>query len=271
MGKKRKIRKVKRIPPKRPRAYRRRKKIQFGEFARKLVKPLIIVSVLLVLVLACYFVLQRFRIKNVIVEGNAHYSGEEIKEMVLGDKWENNTLYVAMKYRNKQMDDIPFVEALDVEILSADSVKITVFEKAMAGYIEYKGQYFYFDKDGTIVESSNIKTAGIPQILGLSFDHIVIIEKLPVEDETVFMQILDVTKLLNKYGIQAEKIYFDSHKDMTLYFGETRINLGNTDYIDEKVMKVKAILPEIEGKKGVLRLENYKADSTSVSFELENE
>lgn len=271
MGKKKKIRKVRRIHPKKNRPYRKRKKMQFGEFAKKLIKPLIIITVLLVLLFAGYFGLQCFRIENVIVEGNAHYTNDEIKEMVLGDKWGKNTLYVAMKYRNKQMDDIPFVEALDVEILSADSVKITVFEKALAGYIEYKGQYFYFDKDGTIVESSNVKTAGIPQIMGLSFDHIVVMEKLPVEDETVFMQILDVTKLLNKYGILAEKIYFDSRKDMTLYFGETRISLGNTDYIDEKIMKVKAILPEIEGKKGVLRLENYKADSTSVSFELENE
>jgi len=271
MAKKKKMRRVKRIHPKRQGTYRKRKKVQTGEFVKKLVKPLIIVGILLVLFFAGYLVLQRFHIENVIVEGNVHYTNEEIKEMVLGDKWGKNTLYVAAKYRNKQMDDIPFVEAVDVEILSADSVKITVYEKAMAGYIEYKGQYFYFDKDGTIVESSNVKTAGIPQILGLSFDHIVIMEKLPVEDETVFMQILDVTKLLNKYGILAEKIYFDSQKDMTLYFGETRISLGNTDYIDEKIMKVKAILPEIEGKKGVLRLENYKADSTSISFELENE
>ena len=43
----------------------------------------------------------------------------------------------------------------------------------------------------------------------------------------------------------------------------------NTDYIDEKIMKLKMILPNIEGKNGVLRMENYTPQSTDVTFELE--
>jgi len=244
-----------------------KKKISF----KPIIKPAIILGIIGALLLAGILIISRFQIKKVIVEGNVHYTSEEIQEMVLGGRWGKNTLYVAYKYQDKQVDDIPFIETLDVEIVSTDTVKITVYEKAMAGYIEYMGQYFYFDKDGTIVESSNIKTLGIPQIMGLSFDHIVLKEKLPVEDEDVFKQILDITQLLNKYGVAAEKIYFDNDRNKTLYYGDVRVNLGNSDYMEEKIMKVKAILPELDGKKGVLRLENYKADSSSVSFELDEE
>ena len=74
---------------------------------------------------------------------------------------------------------------------------------------------------------------------------------------------------MEKYGISAEQIYFDRDYQITLYFGEAKIKLGSTEYIDEKIMKLKMILPNIEGKKGTLRMENYTSDSSGVTFELE--
>ena len=210
-----------------------------------------------------------FTVKNVVVEGNFHYTDEEIQEMVLGGTLGRNSLYLTLKYHNKQVEDVPFIETMDVNIVSADTVKITVYEKTMAGFVEYMGQYFYFDKDGTVVESSDVKTLGIPQIKGLKFDHIVLLEKLPVDDETIFNHILDISQLLDKYGIRAEQIYFDNDYKVTLYFGDAKIRLGSTDYIDEKIMKLKMILPSIEDKKGTLRMENYTSDSSNVTFELE--
>ena len=229
----------------------------------------ITVIVLAVMLGILYFAFYYFTVKTVTVEGNVHYSDEEIQEMVLGGKLGRNSLYLTLKYRNKQIEDVPFIETMDVDIVSNDTVKITVYEKTMAGYVEYMDRYFYFDKDGTVVESSDIKTLGIPQIKGLQFDHIVLLEKLPVEDETIFNHILDISQLLEKYGIQAQQIYFDKDYKITLYFGDAKIKLGNTDYIDEKIMKLKMILPSIEDKKGTLRMENYTSDSSNVTFEME--
>lgn len=226
--------------------------------------------IIVIFLLAGYLLLHYFTINTVIVEGNVHYSDEAIQEMVMGGRFDHNSLYLSLKYHNKQIEDIPFVETMDVNILSPNSVKITVYEKSMAGFVEYMGQYFYFDKDGTVVESSTVKTLGVPQIKGLQFDHIVLLEKLPVEDDTIFNHILDISQLLEKYGISAEQIYFDKNYEITLYFGDCRIKLGNTDYIDEKIMKLKMILPNIEGKKGVLRMENYTSESTDVTFEVED-
>lgn len=216
-----------------------------------------------------FLVSDYFTVKTVVVEGNVHYTDEEIQEMVMGDRLGHNSIYLSMKYHDKQIKDVPFVETMDVTIVSADSVKITVYEKTMAGFVEYMGQYFYFDKDGTVVESSTVKTMGVPQIKGLQFDHIVLLEKLPVDDDTIFNHILDISQLLEKYGISAEQIYFDKDYQITLYFGQAKIKLGSTEYIDEKIMKLKMILPSIEEKKGTLRMENYSSDSSNVTFELE--
>lgn len=229
----------------------------------------IAVLVLAVMLGGMYLLNDFFTVKNVVVEGNVHYSDEEIQELVLGGTLGRNSLYLTLKYHNKQIDDVPFIETMDVNIVSADTVKITVYEKSMAGFVEYMGQYFYFDKDGTVVESSTVKTLGVPQIKGLKFDHIILLEKLPVSDDAIFNHILDISQLLEKYGISAEQIYFDQNYEITLYFKDAKIKLGSTDYIDEKIMKLKMILPDIEDKKGTLRMENYTSDSSNVTFEVE--
>ncbi|MCI9429789.1 MAG: cell division protein FtsQ [Lachnospiraceae bacterium] len=192
-------------------------------------------------------------------------------DMVMTGTLGNNSLYLALKYKNKGVDNIPFVQTMDVKILSPDTIKITVYEKAMAGYIEYLGRYMYFDKDGIIVESSELQTPGVPQVSGLTFGYVVMHEKLPVENPEIFEDILDITQLLNKYEIQADKILFDKSMRKTLYFGEARVSLGSNDNIGEKIMKLKAILPELSGKKGLLRMDNYSEEMQNITFEIDSE
>ena len=188
--------------------------------------------------------------------------------MVIGDGFlAKNSIILSLKYRNKEIKDVPFIETMSVRILSPTTIKITIYEKAVAGYVEYMGQYIYFDKDGTVVESSDIRTEGIPQIMGMKFDHVVLWEKLPVSDEEIFKNILDVSQLLEKYEIKVDKIYFDDDYNVTLYFDQARVKLGSFDYIDEKIIRLKAILPELKGKKGVLKLQNFTVDSEYASFE----
>ena len=46
---------------------------------------------------------------------------------------------------------------------------ITVYEKAVIGYIRYMGCNMYFDKDGIVVESSTETFEKVPEIIGLKF------------------------------------------------------------------------------------------------------
>ncbi|MBO4846973.1 MAG: cell division protein FtsQ/DivIB [Lachnospiraceae bacterium] len=250
---------------------RERKPFEGFEFHidKHTVKILIIVTAI-VMVLGCafgYFV-KKYTVDTIIVEGSTHYTTEEISRMVIGDGFlSKNSVLLSLKYRNKEIKDVPFIETMSVRIMSPTSIKITIYEKAIAGYVEYLGQYIYFDKDGTVVESSDIRTEGIPQVMGMKFDHVVLWEKLPVSDEEIFKNILDVSQLLGKYEIKVDKIYFDDNYNVTLYFDDARVKLGSFDNIDEKIIKLKAILPELKGRKGVLRLENYTVDSGYASFE----
>ena len=213
------------------------------------------------------FLSYHYAVRHVIVEGNKHYSAQEVQSMVLKGYLGDNSLYLSLKYKNKEIKGIPFIDTMDVIIVSNDTIKISVYEKALAGYVEYLGRYMYFDNDGMIVEAAKVTTKGIPQVTGLNFDHVVLYEKLPVENDEIFQNILTITKLLNKYDVICDKIQFDSSYNVTLGYGKVKVNIGKLENLDEKLMQLPYILPSLEGESGTLDLQNYTQESKSVSFE----
>ncbi len=225
------------------------------------------IAVLAVAASAVTYILDHYHVETVYVEGNIHYTSEEIIALVTSERFGDNSLFLSLKYKNKGIQGIPFIEKMDVKVLSPDTVRIIVYEKSVAGYVEYLDRYMYFDRDGIIVEASEMKTDGIPEITGISFDQVILYEPLPVENQEIFKKILSMTQILSKYGISADKIYFDRSSEMTLYFGDVRARLGGEDNIEEKVGRLQQILPAAEGKKGVFRLESYKGSGDNVSFE----
>ena len=101
-----------------------------------------------------------YTVRTVYVEGNVHYTEDEIMEIVMSGPLGDNSLYLSLKYRDRGIQDIPFVDVMNVSILAPDTIKITVYEKALAGYVKYLDTYMYFDKDGYVVESSGRAAAG---------------------------------------------------------------------------------------------------------------
>lgn len=234
----------------------------------KIILVILILALILAAVLgALLYIISAYKIKTVYVEGNIHYTDEEIRNIVMAGSLGNNSVFLSLKYSKKGIEDIPFVQTMDVNILSPDTVRIMVYEKSLAGYVEYLGRYMYFDKDGIVVENSEVKTAGIPQVTGLSFNYVIMYQPLPVEDKKVFGTILEMTKLMSKYELSADRIYFTPDYEMTVYFGEARVAIGTGDNIDEKMMMIQSVKEELEGKKGVLHLENYNEDTKNVTFE----
>ena len=225
---------------------------------------MIVLAVLAVLVVGLgVYVKTTYTVQTVYVEGNMHYTVDEIKEIVMGGPFGDNSLFLSLKYRNKGISDVPFVDVIDVEVLSADTIKIHVIEKMLTGYISMLDTYLYFDKDGYVVESSAVKTAGVPQIAGLEFDHVVVGRQLPVEDEEIFHSILNITKLLNKYQLNSDKIYFASDGGVTIWFQDIKVTLGNDMFtLEDKIMRLPEFLESLAGKSGVLQMTGYDERGT---------
>ncbi len=235
---------------------------------RKKIRICVILGCITLVLFVFWKVLDIFTVRNVYVEGNKHYTSDEIRRMVEKGWFGDNTLVLSLRYADKSITGIPFIQTMDVDVVDRDSIRVNVYEKALAGYVEYLGSYMYFDKDGIIVENSEKTSYGIPEVTGLKFDHLVMYEPLPVEDPSVFKNILSVTQLLEKYGIMANRIYFDKSGDMTMTFGQVRVNLGDGTLLEEKLQHLQGILQkeELQGKKGELDMSRFSTGKESTTF-----
>ena len=240
--------------------------------ALRLHKSLYVIAIILLVLLiaggiAYKYINDNYTVTNIYVTGNTHYTNDEIIDMVLDDKPSHNSLFLSLKYRDKSIENIPFIEKVDVDIVSKDTIRINVYEKAIAGYFAHLGRYMYFDRDGIVVESSYETSDEVPQVMGLKFDYIIMYEKLPTPNDAIFEEILDITQLLSKYNLKADRIFFDSEYNVYLYFDNVEVSLGTRDFIDEKIIQLQYILPELEGKNGILEMKDFDDGTKNITFE----
>lgn len=234
-------------------------------------KIVIFISVTLILILVILVLaVQRIDDNDIFIEGNKKYTKEEMIEYIFDSKWDRNPFVLFYNTRFRETKEIPFVDTYEVEILSLDSVRVTVYEKKMIGYVTYMGTNMYFDKDGMVVENSMEVIDGIPPVIGLEFDRIVLNEKLPVEDEEVFDVVLDTTQALDKYEIRVDKIYISEDNEVTLFKENIEVMLGKNKDINDKVRSLDDMMPKLEGLNGTLDIREYNENNTGYTFKKKN-
>lgn len=80
-------------------------------------------------------VTQVFTVEQVVVEGNELYDSSQIESMILDDDYSWNSLYVYLKYRFKDIGEVPFVDTMEVSLDNPHTVHVKVYEKGMLGYL----------------------------------------------------------------------------------------------------------------------------------------
>ena len=227
-----------------------------------------IVLILLFLIAAGGCIAYTLRIDDgeIEIRGNQKYTKEEMTAYIVKSDLDRNPFILYYKTKFGKQEKIPFVDEYDVEFTSLQKIKITVYEKKIIGYVQYKGVNMYFDKDGTIVESSTEEIENIPRITGLKFDYIVLDETLPVGDEKIFHLILDLTQALAKYEVGVDRIYISENQEVTLYMEQVVVELGkNTDMV-EKIQSLADMMPNLSGLSGTLNMKEYDENGNGYTF-----
>jgi cell division protein FtsQ len=223
-------------------------------FFKSIIKFLVVIFIILI-PLGIFFM--TCRLENITVEGNNHYSKEELIEKVVNKSTDRNTLLLYGRYKYGEVDSIPFVEDVSIEIINKNTAKIHVYEKVIIGCIEHMGGYMYFDSDGYIVESSNEKVDKVPFITGLQFSKIVLYDKLEIPNNDLFLVILNITQLIYKYELDVNTIRFNKENEITLDCGNIKVLLGKRDTYDEQIAELKSLLPNAGNKKIVIDLRTF--------------
>lgn len=258
-------------------------------------KALFAAMVLIVLAALLSFI-NYYSLQNVTVLGNVHYTEEEIKAEVTKGILGNNTWVVSHTRSSFTPDDMELIDQIDVTMKDHHTLQITVQERQLIGYVQYLDCNLYFDSEGRVMDSvireeengtdtadggSEALTAEAvgktatsfvaamkeaPRITGLSFTHAQLHEILPVSDDSVFYTILGIARMINKYDINPDEVNFDENMQITLTYGNLTVNLGKDELIEEKLTRMAAILPSIEGKSGVLHMEDYTSGTQNIVF-----
>ena len=72
--------------------------------------------------------------------------------------------------------------------------------------------------------------------------------------------------MLSKYSLSVDKIYFSPDYQVTLIFGNVQFAMGDSGDLDEKISKVQYLLPNLEGKEGVVDMREYTEETDKISF-----
>ena len=72
-------------------------KIRFGRVKRILILSAILVLLVVALASGYIYIVDNYTITTIYVEGNIHYTNEEIIEMVMDGRYANNSLFLSWK------------------------------------------------------------------------------------------------------------------------------------------------------------------------------
>ncbi len=233
---------------------------------KKVNKGIIAAVVLIVIGVAVVLIATQFHISEIEFSGNMHYTDDEMLSEIKKHNYIDNSLIYTARSSIRNPGDIPFIEKYDVEYVNNHKIAVTVYEKSMVGCVENMGEFMYFDKEGTVLESNAKRLKDIPLIKGLKFKSMVVGEKLPFEDKKMAGYILNITQLIKKYELAIDTVKFEND-EVNLIYKKIVIALGSPANVDEKLAELPNILEKAKGMKGTLHMESFTVGSGIATFD----
>ncbi|MBO4872322.1 MAG: hypothetical protein J5496_02785 [Lachnospiraceae bacterium] len=234
-----------------------------------------ILPILLVLMIAAAAVLLLLPANGVSYDGTSVYTDEELNQLIFGTD-SPRYYYARIREIFRKHREIPFLARYDVVFEEGRNIRVHLYEKSLAGYLRFQNYYLYFDWDGVLVEIGTQRVEGMYEVKGLSVEHAVKGEVLPLKDSGVLHTMLTLTQFLNRetiyhsgreilLGSLCSGICFKSD-GVELEMGGITVFLGDTDNVEGKLYAMEDILPELAGKQGTLYLDSYRSGAVDPRY-----
>ncbi len=215
---------------------RRRKKNYSAYYIMMLTVTALVFALLSVTVL--------FNAEQIVIEGESIYSNEriiEVSELKIGDNLVRlNTAAV----ENRLFNTLVCIDGVKVEKSFPATIKIVIEEAVPMVNIHYKGKYYIMSYRNRVIEISNSPK-----------DCVLIKGYVPVEGIEVGDEMKTVeenqTELVNEIVALLEENGFENIKEIDIsdelnilinYEDRVKIQLGNSQQLDEKIYKAKWLI-----------------------------
>lgn len=220
---------------------------------------------IVLLIMMIGVIIGQCQIEEIIVNGNETYTKDEVEASVRENCVDNTVFYTVLAALGKN-DYLPFVEELDVTFLGKNKILVEVREKMRAGMIQEMSEFCYFDKDGTLLETSGVRIKDVPLITGLQMNECILNEKIEPKEENVFPIILKMAQLIIKYEIPVSEIQFNTVSDIRIRSNSIWVNMGDMTELDAKMAELPSVLESLYGKQGELNMEHFSEENKIISF-----
>lgn len=213
------------------------------------------ILILIVVLILVYSI----KINKINIINNSNYNDSELVNQIFGSKNNINSLSFFLRDKFLPHKEIIYVERYEVNWRSPIEVDLIVYTKPVIGYIKFMSNYFYFDKDGYVCESSTEKKQGIAEFTGLKIDNITLNQKLKIRDKSFMDSILNISDNMSiYYNLPIDLVNYMSITDIRLKLYDIEVRLGDNGYMETKFSVLSDMIDKIKDKKGILFLENCR-------------
>ncbi len=227
-----------------------------------------ILAFLLLIAAAAAFIWTTFRIKKVNITGSERYSYEFLYDYVFEERNDANTILFYLDDKKAGKINLSFVDNIEIEMAFPDTINVTVYDRALSGYVDYRGSNMYFDSEGVVIDSTVNVYDNVPEIVGLSYDHIVLYEKIATDNTRFFDELNIMNQHFTKYELWPDSIVIGSDGTYSFVIGDVTVKIGAfDDHIGSKIYEVKAMKAKFLDSAGVLHMENFTGDESYIIFD----
>ncbi len=229
-----------------------------------------VIMALAILGLAAFLVISIFfNVKKVSYEGSTIYSDAQLAEMIFTDKYFGNSIYCWGKNKIQPVEGIPFVDSVKIELVNPNTIKVKIKEKEkICRMMDVDGNQVYFDSDNVVTEVSDMVFDQVPEVTMEDVE----LKKLNCGDKLPFKtkrdnELKNLVFQLKEQQIAVQSMHFSSEGSIYLAYNGITVNFGTSANTDAKILRLKYILPQLEGQSGTLHLEDWTEGNRDIVFE----
>lgn len=219
------------------------------------------------IILAVIFVMSVFfRVSDIRVAGNQHYSNQEIINAIDIEEGDNLFFFDRFAAVSRVFAKLPYIEEVVITRNLPNRVIIEVSETKAIAYVKIGAELWTLDHNCKILgKATEDEKESLVPVVGLNPDTMLINEKLKTKEEgTRTVDFLEaILSQLQGRGMLAEttKIDFSSTNNVELYYeGKYLIRLGDPSYVDQKFSMVAGAISQLKaGDIGIIDVTNGKS------------
>jgi cell division protein FtsQ len=219
----------------------------------------------------CTLIYLLFPLRQVVTTGNIHESADEVTALLMSRPVCGNVLLAKLLNTNRTIKNGGFIESIDAQITGRTSLRVTVTEKRMVGYVTDKNGCWYFDSQGLVgaMQKKPTEGDGISPVEGLKLlSDPAVGSLLPTAGSKAFVILDTLRSMSDLYQIPPDKIIFHEDGTFSIDYGKVEVLMGDGTNLDGRMRELKGILNAMDDSyAGTLHLEDFTGTEDHVIFD----